>query len=69
LSYTESWTNFVLFDTFRDAGQLYQSMLKQGVIVRPMSAYGLPSHLRVTMGSEEENAQFLAALKTALNAG
>jgi histidinol-phosphate aminotransferase len=69
LSYTESWANFVLFDTFRDASQLYQSMLKQGVIVRPMSAYGLPSHLRVTMGSEEENAQFLAALKTALNAG
>jgi histidinol-phosphate aminotransferase len=69
LSYTPSWTNFVLFDTFRDANPLYQSMLKQGVIVRPMSAYGLPAHLRVNMGLEEENARFLVALKSALNVG
>jgi len=67
MRYTPSWTNFVLFDTFRDGKSLYQAMLKQGVIVRPMNAYGLPSHLRVNMGLNEENDRFLAALKQALS--
>jgi prephenate dehydrogenase len=40
-----------------------QKLLRQGVIVRPIAAYGLPDWLRVTIGSESENARFLAALE------
>jgi histidinol-phosphate aminotransferase len=51
-----------------DAGPVYQRLLRQGVIVRPVGAYGLPEHLRVTIGVESENARFLQALEAALHA-
>ena len=40
-----------------------KNSLRQGVIVRPVANYGLPEHLRVTVGLPEENARFLAALE------
>ncbi|MNP76401.1 Histidinol-phosphate aminotransferase 2 [compost metagenome] len=42
------------------------ALLKQGVIVRPVGNYGLPQWLRISIGLEEENAIFIAALKKAL---
>jgi histidinol-phosphate aminotransferase len=50
------------------AGQVYQRLLRQGVIVRPLAAYDMPDFLRVTIGLEAENARFLSALRTALHA-
>jgi histidinol-phosphate aminotransferase len=44
------------------------SAAKQGVIVRPIGVYGLPEHLRVTIGLPEENERFLDALRMALHA-
>ena len=41
-------------------------LLRQGVIVRPIGGYGLPNHLRVTIGLETENRRFLAALEKAV---
>ena len=60
-----SYGNFV---TFRagDAAAVNQKLLKQGVIVRPIGGYGLPEWLRVTIGTEVENARFLEALEKAL---
>jgi histidinol-phosphate aminotransferase len=43
-----------------------RKLLKQGVIVRPIAGYGLPEWLRVTIGSEPDNARFLEALEKAL---
>ena len=43
-----------------------QRLLKQGVIVRPIGGYGMPDWLRVTIGTESENARFLDALEVAL---
>lgn len=56
------------FVTFRvaDAALVNHKLLKQGVIVRPIAAYGLPDWLRVTIGSELENTRFLAALEVSL---
>jgi histidinol-phosphate aminotransferase len=51
-----------------NAGQVYQKLLQQGVIVRPIGIYGLPEHLRVTVGLEAENDRFLSALRVALHA-
>lgn len=65
LEHIPSHGNFV---TFRvgDAGKVNQALLRQGVIVRPIAGYGLPEHLRVTIGLESENARFLEALEKAL---
>ena len=50
------------------AGVVFEKLLRQGVIVRPVAGYGMPDHLRVTIGLPEENERFLAALKNALDA-
>ncbi|TXG97091.1 MAG: histidinol-phosphate transaminase [Rhodocyclaceae bacterium] len=65
LEYIPSSGNFV---TFRagDAAAVNQKLLKQGVIVRPIAGYGLPEWLRVTIGTEAENARFIEALAKAL---
>ena len=54
--------NFLCVDIGRDAEPVYQDLLQRGVIVRPIAGYGLPRHLRVTIGLDEENSRFLAAL-------
>ncbi len=48
------------------AGEVFQSLLRQGVIVRPVANYQLPDHLRVTIGLPDENQRFLDALAQAL---
>ena len=65
LEYIPSFGNFV---TFRagDAAAINQKLLRQGVIVRPIAGYGMPEWLRVTIGTEVENARFIEALEKAL---
>ncbi|MDP2168975.1 MAG: histidinol-phosphate transaminase [Rhodocyclaceae bacterium] len=65
LEHIPSHGNFVTF-AVGDGAAVNQKLLKQGVIVRPIGGYGLPNHLRVTIGLETENARFLAALEQAL---
>ncbi len=61
-----SAANFVLVDCGRAAAPIYESMLRAGVIVRPMSGYGLPTCLRITTGTHEQNERCLKALGIAL---
>jgi len=49
-----------------DGAAINGRLLRQGVIVRPIGGYGLPHHLRVTIGLERENVRFLEALEAAL---
>jgi histidinol-phosphate aminotransferase len=65
LSFVPSHANFLLIKV-GDAATLYQRLLARGVIVRPVANYGLPEHLRVTVGLPAENQRFLDALKAAL---
>jgi len=58
--------NFILIDCERPAAGVYEAMLKQGVIVRPVANYRLPNHLRLTIGTREQNQRMLAALEKAL---
>jgi histidinol-phosphate aminotransferase len=60
-----SVTNFILFP-FEKAGELTAALTKRKVIVRPMAGFGLPHHVRVSVGLAAENDQFLAALAEAL---
>ncbi|HEV8257171.1 MAG TPA: histidinol-phosphate transaminase, partial [Casimicrobiaceae bacterium] len=48
-----------------DAPAVYESLLRKGVIVRPVANYGLPQHLRVTVGLPREIERFVAALASA----
>jgi histidinol-phosphate aminotransferase len=66
LSYVPSVCNFLTIDLGQPAGPVDQALLREGVITRPIGNYGLPNHLRVTVGLPEENARFLAALKKVL---
>ena len=66
LKYWRSEGNFVLFDTGRDAGEVYQALLKEGVILRPVKPYGFPTYLRMSVGLPKENRAAVAALKKVL---
>ena len=66
LAWVPSIANFVLVDVGRPGAEVYQRLLPHGVIVRPVANYGLPRFLRVTVGSKEQNARFLAALDSVL---
>ncbi len=65
LEYIPSYGNFVSVRV-KDASGVFQKLLRAGVIVRPIASYGMPQHLRVTIGLESENARFLAVLAQAL---
>jgi len=60
-----SHTNFFLIDVGGNAGKLYENLLQQGVIVRPMQAYGYPQYIRITVGLPAENERFVKALAIA----
>jgi histidinol-phosphate aminotransferase len=59
-------TNFFLIDLERDAKSVFERMLRRGVIVRPMTAYGYPNYIRISAGLPEENRRFVEALRKAL---
>ena len=66
LAYIPSAGNFVCFDPGYEAEPIYTGLLKQGVIVRPVKNYSMPNHLRVTIGTADENKIFIAALSKVL---
>ena len=58
--------NFITVDVKHDGQAIYNDLLKEGVIVRPVGNYGLPNHLRITVGSRQQNERVIAALKKVL---
>lgn len=66
LTYIPSVANFITFDVGRPAAPVYEALLRKGVIVRPIANYGMPNHLRVTIGRPQENERFLEVLKKAV---
>jgi histidinol-phosphate aminotransferase len=67
VGYVPSHGNFLLVHVGAGAAAVYEQLLRNGVIVRPVANYGLPEHLRVTIGLPEENRRFLTALGAALD--
>jgi len=57
-----SQANFVLVDVGEDAEELWGRLLRRGVIIRPATGWGLTHHVRVTVGTAEQNERFLEAL-------
>ncbi len=67
LRHLPSHTNFVLVDV-GDGGAVARTLETHGLIVRPVGGYGLPSWVRISVGTRAENARLLAALAAALPA-
>jgi histidinol-phosphate aminotransferase len=61
-----SQSNFILFKPPFPPALVSERLLQRGVIVRPMTQFYLPTHLRVTVGLPEENERFIAALRKSL---
>jgi len=57
-----SQTNFLLVDFARDAAEIERRLFAHAVVVRPMAGYGLPTCLRITVGTRAENRRLLEAL-------
>ncbi|MFZ5492543.1 MAG: histidinol-phosphate transaminase [Pseudomonadota bacterium] len=66
LDFIPSTGNFIAVDVGRPAGPVYEALLRQGIIVRPLAPYGMPRHLRITIGTPEQMQRLLAALPQAL---
>ncbi len=66
LGVTPSQGNLVLVDLGRPARGVFDALLRRGVIVRPVASYGLPNHLRITVGTPGENQRLLATLAEVL---
>lgn len=63
IAYLPSSCNFLTFDCKENSSALYEYLLEQGIIVRPLHAYNMNQYIRVTIGTAEQNARFLNALK------
>ncbi|MBW1797799.1 MAG: histidinol-phosphate transaminase [Deltaproteobacteria bacterium] len=66
IEYIPSQTNFFLINVPDGGKKIFERMLKQGVIVRAMDAYGLPDYIRINAGLPEENERFIKTLKKVL---
>lgn len=62
-SFLPSLCNFVTIACGQKSMAIYEGLLEQGVIVRPLQAYDMPGYLRVSIGTEEQNNRFLTSLK------
>ena len=67
LEWIPSAGNFVSVDLKRPGQPVYEALLRKGVIVRPIANYGLPNHLRISIGTRAENQFFLKALAETLD--
>jgi histidinol-phosphate aminotransferase len=64
LKYVESMSNFVLVEFGSRAKQVYEELLKQGVIVRYGDIWGMPEHIRISIGTHEENTTLIEAIRS-----
>jgi histidinol-phosphate aminotransferase len=69
LTFIPTQTNFVLIRVPKAGQEVYQAMLREGVIIRAMDSYGFPDYIRVNMGLPAENRRFLEALQKVLGSG
>lgn len=67
LAVIPSMGNFVAVDVGREARPVYEALLREGVIVRPIAEYGLPRHLRISIGLPSQNQRLLDGLRRVLS--
>ena len=62
IDFIPSKGNFICVNVETDAGHVFEALLQQGVITRPIGSYNLPQHLRISIGQTSENERCLSAL-------
>jgi len=67
LDYLPSVGNFLTIKLGKNAQKIYQALLQEGIIVRPIANYGLADYLRFTIGTEAQNTRCIKALKKVIN--
>lgn len=67
LEYIPSAANFIALNVGREGLPVYDALLHEAVIVRPVANYQMPDYLRITVGTEQQNSAFLDALKKVLS--
>ena len=67
LSYIPSVANFICVNVGENSMKIYDELLYEGVIVRPVANYEMPEYLRITIGTDNENRRFISALQKVLN--
>ncbi len=63
IEYFPTEANFFLINIKKDADEVYEDLLKHGIIVRSMTSYGYPDYIRVNVGLYDENVRFIDALE------
>ncbi|VAW53957.1 Biosynthetic Aromatic amino acid aminotransferase beta [hydrothermal vent metagenome] len=66
LNYLPTMGNFISVNVKQNCLALYQKLLQQGVIVRPVANYDMPEYLRITIGTQQQNERFIKTLKQCL---
>jgi len=66
VSYVKSEANFIFINLNNDADAAFLEMMRRGVIVRPLTSFGMPGSIRVTIGTPEQNKKFINALSGSL---
>ncbi len=64
--YVPSQANFIFLDFEKDSEEIFQALLREGVIIRPGGIWGYPTFARVTVGRMEDNRRFIKAIKKIL---
>jgi len=67
LSYVPTQANFIFVDVGIDSRKCFDELMQQGVTVRTGDIFGLPTYIRVTIGTMEQNRKFIEALRDVLN--
>ena len=62
IEYIPSVANFITINTKQDATLVYNKLLQQGIIVRPLAPYNMPEFLRITIGTYEDNERLLSII-------
>lgn len=68
LKWIPSVGNFITVDLSQEAGPVDKQLLQSGVITRPVANYGMPNHLRISIGTQQQNERCIKALKQVLGA-
>ncbi len=58
-----SWANFICVNVRRDGNEVFQALLREGVIIRSGVPLGMPEYIRVSIGTADEMSEFLAAFE------
>ncbi|HUX14352.1 MAG TPA: histidinol-phosphate transaminase [Spirochaetia bacterium] len=67
LPYYHTQANFICFDSGFDAARIFHRIMELGVTIRPLTSFGMPTSIRVTIGTPEQNRLFVKCLETALD--